>query len=107
MACSATNLSALPGPCPGGTATAFVLAAAAALGLSWGVAAIPAHLEDAMSLPSGTYPLADLLTLRGAVVAEDLDVMAAVARTDRDFDALVASATADGHGSLQQASLGD
>ena len=104
MACHAADLATCL-PRPGGTALAFVLAALVALGVTWGAAAVPAHLEAVMDLPPDTYAVADLLTLRGAVEEADLVVMGAVAASPRDFDTLVAQATADGHGSLQSVAM--
>lgn len=88
-------------PRRGATVASFAIAGATAAALAWGAVALPHRMAASMDLAPGTYAMADLLTLRGAVEEADLGVLSATAASQRDFGALVAQATAGGHGSLQ------
>ena len=103
MACPSTNLSDC-GPSP--RSLALLTVAAVAATLLWGASLVPGYLAATLDLAPGTYSVADMMALRGAVAEEEIAVLHAIAGEGRDFDVLVAQATARGHGSLQFAAMG-
>lgn len=98
MACPCTNLSSC-GPSP--RALGLLTAAAVAATLAWGASMVPGYLAGALDVLPGAYSVAEMMALRGAVAEEDIPALHAITGAGRDFDVLVAQATAGGHGSLQ------
>lgn len=65
------------------------------------LSSVPGYLAGTLDVLPGSYSVPDMMALRGAVAEEDIPAIHAITGDGRDFDAVVARATSQGHGSLQ------